>query len=120
MTKIPVTNVTIPHSFAVGLYEISVGQFRYFIQSTDYAANGSCYAMQRGRWAWQDELSWENPGFDQGDSYPVVCVSWEDAKRIRSMVTPRNPKTVSFAGRSGVGVFRAWNRYDNVQVFRAG
>ncbi len=77
--EIPVTNVTIPHSFAVGLYEISVGQFRYFIQSTDYAANGSCYAMQRGRWAWQDELSWENPGFDQGDSYPVVCVSWEDA-----------------------------------------
>ena len=78
--EIPVTNVTIRHNFAVGLYEVSVGQFRYFAQSTGHSVEASCEGIQRGRWAVVDGLSWENPGFDQIDSHPVVCVSWEDAR----------------------------------------
>ena len=77
--EIPVTRVTIRHNFAVGLYEVSVGQFRYFVQSTGHSAGARCEVNQRGRWAVHDGWSWENPGFAQTDSHPVVCVSWEDA-----------------------------------------
>ena len=77
--EIPVTRVTIRHNFAVGLYEVSVGQFRYFVQSTGHSADASCEVNQRGRWAVHDGWSWGNPGFAQTDSHPVVCVSWEDA-----------------------------------------
>ena len=77
--EIPVTRVTVRHNFAVGLYEVSVGQFRYFVQSTGHSAGARCEVNQRGRWAVHDGWSWENPGFAQTDSHPVVCVSWEDA-----------------------------------------
>lgn len=77
--EIPVTKVTIAHNFAVGLYEVSVGQFRYFVQSTGHSAETSCEVNQRGRWAVHEGMGWENPGFSQIDSHPVVCVSWEDA-----------------------------------------
>ena len=77
--EIPVTKVTIAHNFAVGLYEVSVGQFRYFVRSSGHSVEGNCEVSQRGRWAVQTGTSWENPGFSQIDSHPVVCVSWEDA-----------------------------------------
>ena len=35
-----------------------------------------------GKADWQDRKvrSWRNPGFEQTDSHPVVCVNWDDAK----------------------------------------
>jgi len=30
-------------------------------------------------WGWHRGLNWRNPGFQQPDTHPVVCVSWYDA-----------------------------------------
>ena len=68
-------------------YEITVGQFRKFVEDTGYRTTA-----ERQGWAWSlysggtytsyrkdKEISWLTPGFRQNDLHPVVCVSWYDA-----------------------------------------
>ena len=69
--------VTIEYPLAVGVYEITRGEYRSFAESTGHPATTIC-------WRWNGEWSrysgnWSNPGYRQTDRDPVVCVSWEDA-----------------------------------------
>jgi len=77
----------------VAKYPVTVGQFREFVEATDYLTDA-----ERGWGAWQwtgqrfDEPDpdsdawtllmdgrWNNIYFDQGDDHPVGSVSWNDA-----------------------------------------
>ncbi len=67
--------------FALGIYEITRGEFERFVAATNHEAAG-CYH-------WDDkaamvapgtDLSWRSPGFTQTDREPVICVSFEDVK----------------------------------------
>lgn len=75
-------------------YETRVEDFRAFAR--DRADNGGYnyqdgekpYILNSGGWkkgGW--DYGWENPGFAQGDSHPVTCVSWDDAKRFCAWLT---------------------------------
>ena len=76
----PRHRVEIRESFAVGVYEVTRGQFAAFVGATDHDAGKSCLTYEGGSWEWREGRSWRNPGFDQTDGHPVVCVSWEDAQ----------------------------------------
>jgi formylglycine-generating enzyme required for sulfatase activity len=62
--------------FRIGRSEVTVEQFRIFVQHTGYKNP-----------AWDDRpcvgtaqnLSWSQPGYEQAETYPVVCVSARDA-----------------------------------------
>ena len=58
-------------AFEVGKYEVTRGQFAVFAEETGNAA-GHC---------------WRNPGFEQSDDHPVVCVSWEDVQAYLSWLS---------------------------------
>lgn len=75
----PVTKVTVPGPFAVGQFEVSVGQFGEFVRETDHDGADRCHVRKGSRWRLTDGRNWRNPGFDQDDSHPVVCVNWDDA-----------------------------------------
>ena len=75
----PVTDVTVPGPFAVGQFEVSVGQFQEFVRDTDHDGGNRCHIRKGNRWRLTDGRNWRNPGFDQDDSHPVVCVNWDDA-----------------------------------------
>lgn len=75
----PVTEVTVPGPFAVGQFEVSVGQFEEFASDTGHDGGTGCYVKQGSRWRWTNGLNWRNPGFDQDAEHPVVCVNWGDA-----------------------------------------
>jgi len=92
----PAHTVTMDQDFWMGKTEVTVGQFRRFVEAagyqTDAEKQGGAYGITR--WSPQqagavkgaepmperiDGLSWRDPGYLQIDIEPVVCVSWNDA-----------------------------------------
>ncbi|WP_376696530.1 SUMF1/EgtB/PvdO family nonheme iron enzyme [Wenzhouxiangella sp. EGI_FJ10305] len=84
----PQHNVSIP-AFALATTEVTVGEFRRFVEATGYrtdaeknaGGNDGCVAYKGGtEFDWIAGTSWRDMGFRQGDEHPVVCVSWNDAQ----------------------------------------
>ena len=88
----PRHRVHITHPFYLGAHEVTVGQFRRFVEATGYRtdaekggqpfAHGKTggYAVDAdGKGGWREDATWRNPGFPQTDAHPVVLVSWNDA-----------------------------------------
>ena len=75
----PRRRVTIGSPFAVGVYEVTRGEFGRFVSATGRSMGNSCWTWD-GEWKSRPGRGWRNPGFSQDDSHPVVCVSWEDAR----------------------------------------
>jgi formylglycine-generating enzyme required for sulfatase activity len=80
--------VTVP-SFEIAKYEVTIGQFKKFVAATAYVTDAEqdrdhegCYGDGGSGvdFGWKIGLSWRNPGFNQTDNHPVVCVSWIDAQ----------------------------------------
>ncbi len=76
----PVHRVTIAKPFAVGVYEITRGEFQQFAEATGYPAGNSCLTFEEGKVDGRSDRHWRDPGFAQTDQHPVVCVSWQDAQ----------------------------------------
>ncbi len=78
----PVHRVTIER-FAMSAHEITKGQFAQFVQATGFKTQAEINS-DKGCWiigsGWQAGTSWRNPGIEQDDGHPVVCVSWDDAQ----------------------------------------
>jgi len=91
----PVHKVRITRPFYLGQHEVTVGQFRRFVEASGYqpesevdGTGGYGYnpdydpeKSERGD-AFEGrnpKYSWRNPGFKQGDDHPVVNVTWNDA-----------------------------------------
>ena len=69
-------------------YDTTVQDYRAFVQATGREQPGGIYAIKPKykadgsrslAWDLDPNLSWSNPGFDQGPTHPVVGVSWDDA-----------------------------------------
>lgn len=72
--------VTIAQPFAIGKYEVTVAEFAAFVEATGYEDDVGCLRLSGPNRLRQDpELNWRNPGFEQGDNDPVVCVSLDHA-----------------------------------------
>jgi formylglycine-generating enzyme required for sulfatase activity len=69
--------------FYMGKYEVTVGEFKEFINATGYnteAERGDgCYYWTGLEWAKDSSKNWRSPGFLQDDSHPVCCITWNDA-----------------------------------------
>jgi len=73
--------------FSLGKYEVTVGEFRQFINATQYTTDAEknpqkgcrTYDKNAKQWKWSKNYDWQAVGFKQGDNHPVACVSWNDA-----------------------------------------
>ncbi|HET7865558.1 MAG TPA: SUMF1/EgtB/PvdO family nonheme iron enzyme, partial [Burkholderiaceae bacterium] len=91
----PAHRVRITRAFYMARHEVTVGQFRRFLQASGHVpesvadgTGGYGYNAQydpattrrgdafEGR---DPRYSWQNPGFAQDDAHPVVNVTWNDA-----------------------------------------
>ncbi|WP_173024896.1 formylglycine-generating enzyme family protein [Acidovorax sp. SRB_14] len=99
----PVHTVRIRRAFYLGQHEVTVGQFRRFIEASGYrpeseadgtggygynpgydpatSARGDAFEGRDPRY------SWRNPGFAQGDDHPVVNVTWNDAQALAAWLS---------------------------------
>ena len=116
----PRHQVTIPKSFAVGKYEVTVEEYRRFAKATDRGGSDGCYVFDyHGNWPWRfkDTLaSWQSPGFVQTDRHPVVCVSRKNASayvRWLSQKTDKQYRLLSeteweYVARAGTSTRYSW------------
>ena len=83
----PRHRVKITRPFFLGKYEVSVGQFRKFVEATRYrtvaesSGKGSFGVdRQRKKFVMKPEWTWKSPGIPSSDSHPVVHVTFEDCR----------------------------------------
>ncbi len=82
----PQHKVTIARSFAIGRYEVTVGDFGRFVAATAYRTDAErnvgrkgCVTEKNGKMQYLEGSSWLATGFRQEVNEPVTCVSWNDA-----------------------------------------
>jgi formylglycine-generating enzyme required for sulfatase activity len=86
----PMHLVEITQPFFMAAHEVTVGQFRQFVEKTGYKTDaerdgkgGVGLNAQTQVFEGPDrQYTWQTPGFAQGDDHPVVNVSWNDARKF--------------------------------------
>lgn len=78
----PQRKVRIDRAFALGRYTITRGQFASFVAATGHDMSGGARISIAGNITSEvvADRGWQDPGFMQTDTHPVVCVSWDDAQ----------------------------------------
>jgi formylglycine-generating enzyme len=84
----PRHRVRITRPFLLGKFEVTVGQFRRFIDATGYRTEAETDGT--GGWGYnaitgrsegrRPHFSWRNPGYRQTEQYPVVNVTYGDVQ----------------------------------------
>ncbi len=104
----------------MGRYEVTVGEFRRFVEASGYRTEAEradgCYGWTGDKWKKKSEFSWRNPGFVQGGEHPVACVSWNDAVAYAEWLSNKTGKRYrlpteaqwEYAARAGMTTARYW------------
>ena len=122
----PVHKVTIGHDFYLGKYEVTKGEFRRFINSTNYVTDaqkeGSC-VVYKDKHVDAKGIHWDNTPFFQGDNEPVVCVSYNDAQNYikwlnqQSQSNYRLPTETEWEYAARAGTTTLWSFGDNKKEY---
>lgn len=71
--------VAVSTLFAVGRQEVSVAEFRRFVEAARHTVTREGCRNREGFFSSSKDRTWRAPGFKQGDDHPVVCVGYDDA-----------------------------------------
>lgn len=91
----PQRTVTIGRQIAVTKHEVTLAEFRRFVEATGRTMGGNCFADLDGdgQFTQTAEANWLNPGFNQSGAQPVVCVSWDEAKAYAQWLSQQTGET---------------------------
>ena len=99
--ELPRHRVTITRPFYLGVYEVTLGDFRRFADDTAYKTDSEKdedgddgWNKAVGRMEGPDpKYSWRHHGFPQDDSHPVSGVSWNDAVAFCEWLSKKEGRT---------------------------
>ena len=134
----PQRQVLIAQPFALGRSEVTVAEFRRFVEESGYrteaerdtraqGCSGFIYADPAARDPAPAYTSWRSPGLAQAqaDPPPVLCVSWNDARAYAQWLSRKTGRRYrlpteaewEYAARAGSAGARPWGD-DPVQACR--
>jgi formylglycine-generating enzyme required for sulfatase activity len=111
----PQHGVDIGYPLAMSTNDVTVGEFREFVTATGRDMQG-CDTYD-GEWRHRPNASWTDPGFTQGTTHPVTCVSWNDAVAYAQWLSAKSGHRYrlpsasewEYASRAGGEEVRPWN-----------
>ena len=96
----PPHRVRISRPFDLGQHEVTIGQFRKFVEDDGYKTEaesddkgGFGFDEEKIAWYQDRKFTWRNPGFTQLEDHPVVNVSWNDAQKFCAWLSDKEGKT---------------------------
>lgn len=99
--EFPSRSVTLTEGVWLASHEVSNRQFAEFVEEEEYVTDAE---KEGWTWSWDERnrawskaagVDWKNPGWDDDDNNPVVCVSWNDANAY-----------IEWMNKKGAGKFR--------------
>ena len=118
--------VILTGGFEMARTEVTVGQFSRFVEATGYQTDAERNGTGTGfnpkgekppHWMQLDpKFTWKNPGFEQNDDHPVVCVSWNDAQAYCRWLSTTDQRKYrlpteaewEYAARAGTQTWYSW------------
>lgn len=97
--ELPLHPVRITRSFYMGSTEVTVGQFKQFVEATKHKTDaekgegGMIFSKQENRWVPKKEMKWNSVPWRIADDQPVVFVSWNDAKAFCRWLSRKEKRT---------------------------
>ncbi|MBU6225374.1 MAG: formylglycine-generating enzyme family protein [Burkholderiales bacterium] len=80
-------------AFAIGKYEVTKAQWRFFIEQSGYTTTQGCLTWVGDGYDKPPKVNWKETGFAQTDDHPVVCVSWLDVKAYTQWLSKISQKS---------------------------
>ena len=119
----PVHSVAIGYRLAVGVNEVTRGEFARFVSATGRSMGNACWTHEGGEWKERSGRHWRNPGFSQTDEHPVVCVSWNDAQAYVQWLSRKTGEEYrllseaewEYVARAGTETARYWGESERGQ-----
>lgn len=119
----PAVAVSFTRPFHISSREITVGEFRRYVEATGAAPAPGCRVWLGGQWVLERDRSWRDPGFalPAQDSEPVVCVNWEDARGYAEWLSKESGRRYrlpseaewEYVARGGTSFPRFWGERDS-------
>ena len=94
----PVHSVRIPRAFALGKFAVTRAQFQAFAEATGFRSSATDdYEKCKGydiRRHWElIKINWQNPGYAQGETDPVVCINQHDIESYLNWLSQKTGKS---------------------------
>jgi len=91
----PRHSVRIMRPFLLGRFEVTVSQFRAFVDASGYRTEaetgGGAFIWTGKKFELRPDANWKNPGLPQGADSPAVCLTWNDAKAFCRWLNASEP-----------------------------
>ena len=112
----PRHRVVVANAIAVGTAEVTRAEYARFFRETGHSGDDSCRTFEGEQWKQRSGRDWRDPGYDQTDRHPAVCVNWDDAQRYVAWLSRETGEAYrlpsesewEYAARGGTDTSRHW------------